>query len=125
MVLTILVLYQDRWFHGESRADLVAPVKVLPIFEVGLPLPESPGHPTSDVANFVTLRDSALHLIPAEAPHEGTLNSKCILPASDTERSVLERHFRVSSWTLANFYRQAPPALSCTFCKKSQTSYVL
>ena len=87
------------------KAELAA-LKLLPIFEVAVPPLGSAGHRTSDVAAFVNLRDSALHLVPPDAPHEGTLTSRCLLPASEMEHKVLHKYFQISSWTLAVFYRQ-------------------
>lgn len=77
----------------------------MPIFEVALPPPESAGHSSLDLAAFVDLLDPRLHLIPLDAPREGTLTAKCILPASEMEQGVLKRCFKISSWSLAEFYR--------------------
>ena len=115
-ILTSAALCQDRWFYQHSRVDITKAISALPIFEVAADPARNASKTSAEAGVYTTIQSTELHLVPSNAPIDGTLTSKCVIPASDSERNILTRHFKLCSWTLAEFYRLAsvePYPCSC------------
>lgn len=89
-------------------------VSALPIFEVAADGSGIPKSGSPEPRGFVDLGNSKLHLVPDEAPKEGTFTKTCLVPVTDTELGVLLNIFGVASWSLAEFYRQGFPWIFLT-----------